>query len=147
MDTPTIAQYKSAKDRLRRFENAREEFDPKKFKRGGGYSPEDNKAICKLAGLRSAPTNDDRHICNVFEHVHAPGVPSDLAGYVTKGHLSFFTGEPLPGVSSLHVTHTEKLRNNPYSSYRYSYEATFRGHRYSGRGYGEGMSLILKLRK
>ena len=62
--------YRSLKEKIERYERAREAFDPKRFKRGGGYSPEDQAAIVKLAGLKHAPTNDDREDVSVYDFVH-----------------------------------------------------------------------------
>lgn len=144
----TATQYKALKDKLHRWEDARERFDPKRFKRGGGYTPDDTKAILALAGLRSEPTNEDRVKIELYEFEHQDGAPLAIHGYVGRdGYtLQNFTGLPLPGVAPLRVTHVEKLRDNAFSSVRNSYETTFRGHRYSGRGYGAGMNLTLKRR-
>ena len=145
----TSARYKSLKNKLALWEATLATLYPKQFGpkgRGGSYDP---KAVLSASGLRAVPTNEDRADVELYEFEHAPGAPEAIHGYVgNDGHtLQNFTGRPLPGVSSLRVTHTEKLRNNPYSSTRHSYEATFRGHRYSGRGYGSGMNLTLKKRQ
>jgi hypothetical protein len=44
--------------RYERYEKAREQFDPKRFKRGGGYTPQDVKAIEKMAAVRK-PSNEE----------------------------------------------------------------------------------------
>jgi hypothetical protein len=78
--------------------------------------------------------------------------PTQLEGYPdsdsTGARLRDFNGNLVPGVGALRVTHREKLPlSNPYASYRYSYEVEAYGHRYSGRGYGASMALLLKRRK
>ena len=137
---------KALQDKIQRYEAAREQFDPKRYKRGGGYSPDDIKSILRIAGMRSAPTNEDRAAVELWKFEKQKTAPVDISGYVKDGRLTTFTGAPFPGVERLRVTHTERLRNNPYSTERLSYETSYRGHTYAGRGYGNGMSLVLKKR-
>jgi hypothetical protein len=40
-----------------RYERAREAHHPKKFKRGGGYTPEEERSIASRAGLKRRPSN------------------------------------------------------------------------------------------
>jgi hypothetical protein len=50
------AEIQSAHDRNQR---AREQFDPKRFKRGGGYTPAEMAEIAKIAGVKE-PSNAER---------------------------------------------------------------------------------------
>ncbi len=50
-----------------RFERAREAHDPKRYKRGGGYTPEEYKTIAKRAGISRAPTNRAKEALAVHE--------------------------------------------------------------------------------
>ncbi len=50
-----------------RFEKARETHDPKRYKRGGGYTPEEYKAIATRAGISRAPSNRAREALAVHE--------------------------------------------------------------------------------
>lgn len=129
-----------------RYESAREKFNPRRFKRGGSYSPADVAKIVELAGLAVAPTNAQRSAVEVYDF-HLLTEPPEVFGYVTDSGTSLATwlGEVL--VDGLRVTHVQHLPwTNPYSRVRNSYEVTVKGARYSGRGYGPGMSLVLKRR-
>ena len=85
----SASTYRSLKEKNDRYERARETFDPKRFKRGGGYSTEDQAAILKLAGLKQAPTNDDREDISVFEFMRDK--PDRLDCYVDeKNHTAIF---------------------------------------------------------
>lgn len=44
--------------RYKAYEGARERFDPRRYKRGGGYTPADKDAIERMAGVRQ-PSNDE----------------------------------------------------------------------------------------
>lgn len=129
-----------------RYEAAREKFNPRRFKRGGSYSPTDIAQIVASAGLQAAPTNAQRSAVEVYDF-HLLTEPSEVFGYVTDSGTSLATwlGEVL--VDGLRVTHVQHLPwTNPYSHVRNSYEVTLKGARYSGRGHGPGMSLVLKRR-
>jgi hypothetical protein len=76
--------YRRLKDKVARYERAREHFDPKRFKRGGGYSVDDQRAIVKAAGLKQAPTNDDREDVAVYEFVRDK--PEQLFCYIDGPH-------------------------------------------------------------
>lgn len=146
----TAEQHAYLRHKIDAFRAARERFDPKRFKRGGGYTPEEYAAIAKLAGIDRNATNDETAQVELYEFATATELPQAIGGYVSSGDgvtMTGWTGVALPGVGTLRNTHAERLHNNPYSTHRYSYEATYKGRRYSGRGYGKGMYLVLKLRK
>lgn len=54
--------------RERAYEAARERFDPKRFKRGGGYTPEDVEQISHLAGA-PAPSNEERALADQYDWI------------------------------------------------------------------------------
>jgi hypothetical protein len=88
----SMSTYKSLKDKNARYEAAREAFDPKGFKRGRGYDKKEVAAIVKMAGLRSAPTNDDRAAIEVYELVH--NKPENIFCYINEkdGTATIWTG-------------------------------------------------------
>lgn len=72
-DYPTIT--KAEADRIRRAyeatDEARKVFDPKRYQRGGGYSPADMQKIADLAGVAS-PSNAERGALELYEFMHDP---------------------------------------------------------------------------
>lgn len=82
-DYPTIT--KAEADRIRRAyeanEAARKVFDPKRYQRGGGYSPADVQKIADLAGVAS-PSNAERGALELYEFMHDPPTVKFL--YVTE---------------------------------------------------------------
>lgn len=79
---------KALQDKIQRYEAAREQFDPKRYKRGGGYSPDDIKSILRIAGMRSAPTNEDRAAVELWKFEKQKTAPADISGYVKDGRLT-----------------------------------------------------------
>jgi hypothetical protein len=68
---------KEEADRIRRsvdaFEKARAAHDPKRYKRGGRYEPEEYQEIAKKAGLSHPPTNEEKGRLELFEfHAERP---------------------------------------------------------------------------
>jgi len=63
--------YDSIMARERAYEVARERFDPRRYKRGGGYSPTDVDEIERMAGAR-APSNEERGAAELYAWVHDP---------------------------------------------------------------------------
>lgn len=74
---------KEEASRIRRsvdaFERARASFDPKRFKRGGGYRPEEYQEIAKKAGLSHVPSNEEKGRLELFEFHEKR--PKDLFAY------------------------------------------------------------------
>jgi hypothetical protein len=60
-------RHRVLRDRCDRYETARKQFDSKRYKRGGGYSPKEQRAICKLAKIRRDVTNAERSAIELFE--------------------------------------------------------------------------------
>lgn len=54
--------------RERAYEAARERFDPRRYKRGGGYAPEEITQIERVAG-EPAPTNEERALADQYEWI------------------------------------------------------------------------------
>jgi hypothetical protein len=67
------------RDAEARFEAAREKYDPKRFKRGGGYKPEEYAAIARMAGLKKPPSNRAKGKTELYEFMAYP--PGQLFAY------------------------------------------------------------------
>jgi len=67
------------RDANERFERAREKFDPKRFKRGGGYTPEDYATISRMAGLKKPPSNRAKGKAELYGFLTRP--PEKLFAY------------------------------------------------------------------
>lgn len=65
------AQFKDIRRRSDAYEEARRRFDPRRYERGGGYSPEDRQQIERMAGVRH-PTNEEIGQVEVFEFIARP---------------------------------------------------------------------------
>jgi hypothetical protein len=65
-----------------RYERAREVHDPKRYKRGGGYTPEESRAIAKRAGISRRPSNKALSKLEVYEFIHNP--PDKVFAYYDK---------------------------------------------------------------
>jgi len=63
----SAARHRMLRSREDAYERAREKFDPKRFRRGGGYTPLDVRDILKIAGLKRSPTNRERSQIEVYE--------------------------------------------------------------------------------
>lgn len=70
--------YRKLKAMNDRFEAARKKFDPKRYERGGSYSPKDNATIAAMAGTRGT-TNEEKAQIEDFEWRMFP--PSRYFGY------------------------------------------------------------------
>lgn len=84
------------------FERAREVHDPKRFKRGGGYTPEENAAIARAAGLRKPPSNRARGKLELYEFKSNP--PDKLFAYYENdaqvgSRVKTWTGDELGRVT------------------------------------------------
>jgi hypothetical protein len=98
--------YKALKDKIDRYEKAREAFDPKRFKRGGGYSAADQAAIVKLAGLRHAPSNDDREDVSVYEFIRDK--PDRLDCYIKEADNTAIFWTPRSTIGTVVLGHSYK---------------------------------------
>lgn len=78
-----------------RFEEARKAHDPKRYKRGGGYTPEEYKAIAKRAGISRSPSNRAKGKLEAYEFKHHP--PDKFFAYydMRKLVVTTFTGDKL----------------------------------------------------
>lgn len=74
-------QYEDVLRRERAYEAAREQFDPRRFKRGGGYTPEEVAQIERLAG-GPAPTNEERGLAQMYDWL--VNVPDQALLYYDK---------------------------------------------------------------
>ena len=96
-ETISAARAENIRACIQASEKARELFDPKRDKRGGGYSPEDVREIARIAGCDS-PTNEERSALEVYDFVHSP--PDKYFLYVDDktGKATTFTGDVLGSV-------------------------------------------------
>lgn len=85
--------------RERAYEQAREKFDPKRFKRGGGYTPADVSAIEKAAGGKGL-TNEERSQLEVHRFVTDP--PDKYFAYFDKAltQVRTWMGDKLGDITS-----------------------------------------------
>lgn len=85
------------------YESARESFDPKRYKRGGSYHPEEIQTIAKSAGLRKSPSNRARGELE-FRRFLAERPEKITAYYKDNARvgapISFWTGKVIG-----HITH------------------------------------------
>ena len=97
-DTISAARAENIRACHQAYERAREVFDPKRFKRGGGYTPADVREIERIAGCKS-PSNGDRSALEVYDFVHNP--PDRYSLYIDdkKAVATTFTGDVLGSVS------------------------------------------------
>lgn len=64
-------QFKDVRRRYDMYEEARRRFDPRRYERGGGYSPEEVQQIERMGGRR--PTDNEMGRLEIFEFlVHPP---------------------------------------------------------------------------
>lgn len=96
-DTISAAQAENIRACEQASEKARELFDPKRFKRGGGYTPAEMREIERIAGCK-APTNEERSALEVYDFVHSP--PDKYFLYVDDktGKAITFMGDVLGSV-------------------------------------------------
>ena len=87
-------QAESIRRRYKAFEQAREVFDPKRFMRGGGYTPTDYSQIAKMAGVRK-PTNEEMGKLEVYDFLH--NLPEKLFAYYSSDmkHITTWMGDVL----------------------------------------------------
>ena len=73
---------------------ARKQFDPKRFKRGGGYTPAEMKEIDRIAGV-PAPSNEQMSQLEVYEFVTKP--PDKVFAYYNDDmtRIQTWTGDVL----------------------------------------------------
>jgi hypothetical protein len=90
-----VDEYTRLRAQYDAYETARETFNPTRFKRGGEYSPEDIAAICKLANVERAITNEERSALEIFDFVR--NVPECYFLYVDEktSKATTWTGESL----------------------------------------------------
>ena len=74
---------------------ARKAHDPKRYKRGGGYTPEEYKAIAKRAGISRSPSNRAKGKLEAHEFRYNP--PDKLFAYYNMSKLvvTTWTGDKL----------------------------------------------------
>lgn len=82
-----------------RYERARERFDPKRYKRGGGYMPSEIAEIERLAGCKQ-PTNRARGALELWRFVAHP--PDTLFAYYDASfrHVTTFMGDVIGTIVS-----------------------------------------------
>jgi hypothetical protein len=100
--------YLKLRDMSRRYEAARKRYDPKRYQRGGGYTPKDCAAIAMIAGIPRDTTNDEKGQVEEFEWRMFP--PSKYFAYYDKGltEITNFTGICLGGI----IWKGEEFRDN-----------------------------------
>lgn len=88
------AKAESIRSCLQAYEGAREAFDPKRYKRGGGYTPADVAEIERMAGCKS-PTTEQRGELELYEFIVNP--PDKYFLYVNErsGNATTFAGNVL----------------------------------------------------
>ena len=99
-DASTISTAKADSIRacLQAHDRAAQAFDPKRYKRGGGWTPAEMREIAKIAGCAS-PSNEDRGALELFDFVHSP--PDKYFLYIDKKRLvaTTWTGDVLGPVA------------------------------------------------
>ncbi len=97
--TISATEAASIRSAIERDERARKEFDPRRFQRGGGYTPAEVAAIKKLAG-GAAPSNEQRSALEVHDFVTNP--PEHLFAYYDDGmkHVKTWMGDILGTIVS-----------------------------------------------
>jgi len=81
-------KYESLRARYNAVEQAREAFDPKRFKKGGSYSQQERKAIEVLAGAVDL-TNKERGVMEVYRFVKER--PDTYLAYYKFGPMRAWT--------------------------------------------------------
>lgn len=101
VDTISAARAENIRACYQATEKARELFDPKRFKRGGGYTPAEQREIERIAGCK-APTNEERSALEVYDFVHSP--PDKYFLYVDDktSKATTFMGDVLGSVERGH---------------------------------------------
>lgn len=89
----TAAEAADIRQRSEAYERAREKFDPKRFKRGGGYSPADVAAIEAMAGV-AHPSNAELGRLELYEFMTNP--PDKYFLYVKQDKNPRPIGSTLP---------------------------------------------------
>lgn len=94
-DAMTERRARVIRESHERFERSRETHDPKRYKRGGGYSPEEYKAIARRAGISRAPSNKAKGKLEAYEFMRNP--PDKLFAYYSNDmrRVTTFTGDKL----------------------------------------------------
>lgn len=75
-------RYLKLRDQINRYEAARKKYDPKRFQRGGGYTPKETAIISAMAGTRRT-TNDETAQVEDYEWRMFP--PSRYFAYYDPG--------------------------------------------------------------
>lgn len=70
--------------------------------------------------------------------------PSLIIGYPKGKALQDYEGKTIEGVT-LRVVSSWPTPNSWVASRRFAYRASYKGREYHGRGYGDGMSLVLRI--
>ncbi len=86
------------RDRYNAYEAARRGFDPKRFQRGGGYTPADEKRITEAAGV-TRPTNEEMSRLEIYEFVTAPPERYFLYVQETTKKATTFMGDVLGDIT------------------------------------------------
>ncbi len=99
-DTHTIsaAKAESIRERARAHDRAAQAFDPKRYKRGGGWDASEMREIARMAG-GAAPSNAELSALEVYDFVHSP--PDKYFLYIDeKNHTATtWTGDVLGPVA------------------------------------------------
>jgi hypothetical protein len=88
----TTARANRIREAYRANERAREAFDPKRYKRGGGYTPAEIRSIERMAGVKK-PTNAELSKLEIHDIMRNP--PEKLFVYYDKEfrHVSTWMGD------------------------------------------------------
>lgn len=70
-----------------------------------------------------------------------------IVGYPKDGRLHTWDGQLIDGLGMLFITSSWAMPRSWIGSRMYAYRATYKGKRYHGRGFGDGMLLRLRASK
>jgi hypothetical protein len=142
--TISVAEYRRLKAQSTAFEVARQQFDPDRFNEQSlghvvTYGRDEDRRIAKLAGLSRPITQKEYSAIEYYEHEHNPAAPRVLQGRVSADNI-WFVGDkgtllrvdfvPVKGGFEYHAGLLIPI--------------TYERYRYSGKGEGPGMPLILR---
>ncbi len=138
-DTISAAQAENIRACYQASEKARELFDPKRFKRGGGYTPADQREIERIAGCKS-PSNEDLSALEVYDFVHSP--PDKYFLYIDRKNNTATTwmGDIIGHVAVPRAWGQEMLSNIPVGDARITIAVrgingvSYRGTYFAGAG-------------
>lgn len=96
--TISAAKAEDIRERVRAFDRAAQAFDPKRYKRGGGWTPAEQREIARMAGA-PRPSNEEVSGLEVYDFIHSP--PDKYFLYIDeKNHAATtWTGDVLGPVA------------------------------------------------